>query len=67
MYNYFRQNETKPQNKTEPIVLNVEYLMVADADYINKNKILMESQDETHVFLLMKAYFAHLINGVTKD
>jgi hypothetical protein len=51
-------------NTTGPTVLNVEYLIVADAELINQKKVFMRIEDQNQLFPLLKIYFAHLINGV---
>ncbi len=47
-----------------PISLYVEFLMVTDITIYNKMSAILNSTDQNKVFLLMKMYFAHMLNGV---
>ncbi len=60
-----KKNLKKNTNGTsQPVVLHVEVLLVADVSIFNDHKAFAGSSDVNQVFMHMKIYYAHLINGV---
>lgn len=50
----------------QPIVLNIELLVVTDSDVYKNFQTLAGTTDQQTVFQLMRHYYAHLINGVNQ-
>jgi hypothetical protein len=59
-----KKGPKKSANSTQPISLYVEMLLVADVSIVNDHKQFAGSNDLNQVFMHMKIYYAHLINGV---
>lgn len=61
-----RSNRFKKAVNGQPIVLNVELLIVTDLTvYLNFQRIT-GSTNSANVFSVMRHYYAHLINGVKR-
>lgn len=69
--NYNRERlieETNGDYETErsgPIELFVEFLLVTDITVFNHHKDLLGVDDPQKVLTHMRTYFSHIINGVT--
>ena len=56
----------KKSNNSQPIPLYVEVLLVADLSVFNDHKQFAGTNDTNQVFMHMKIYYAHLMNGVNQ-
>ena len=57
-------NDSTEQNTTQPVKLDVDTLLVTDLTVYNDHRRFSGSNDQNVVFLHMKIYFLHLMNGV---
>ncbi len=56
----------KREAKQKTIDLFIEYMIVTDTTIYNDNVRYAQTNETNLVFLYMKAYYAHFVNGVTK-
>jgi hypothetical protein len=58
------RKQSKVGANGQPISLYVEMLMVTDLSMYNKFNVMTASTDQPKVFLVMKIFLAHIVNGV---
>ena len=57
-------NEEFPHAVSEPNTLFVEILLVTDSSVYNDHERFAGTKDKNTIFMHMKIYFSHLMNGV---
>ena len=53
-------------NNKEPIQLFIEYMIVTDSSVFNDQIRFSQTNDTDLLFLFMKSYFAHYVNGINQ-
>ncbi len=65
LINFYR-HRVKRSNNGLPFDLYIEFLVVTDESVFEQHKIFAGTTDPILVTLYMKAYYAHLLNGVRR-
>lgn len=65
IFKLIKTSRTKRSNNGVPFELYVETMVVTDKSIFDDHKRFAQTDDNAKVFLHMKAYFAHFMNGVS--